>query len=109
MNRIKFGLVGFVVLASTLVQAGELKFSIAPGFFEEKPGGKLLGPCHGGGVIGKKGNMYVTTDTERGIAGFSPAGKFVRAVGPHGVHGLEFRVGKGKECFYAARPNDHDV
>ena len=109
MNRIKFALIGFVVVASALVQAGELKFSIAPGFFEENPGGKALGPCHGGVVLDKKGNMYVTTDTERGIVVFSPAGKFMRAVGPNGVHGLELRVEKGKEYIYGARPNDHEV
>src|SRR5207253_2476491 len=62
MHRITISLIGLIALASPLVRAEELKFSIAPGFFEENPGGKSLGPCHGGVVIDKAGNMYVTTD-----------------------------------------------
>jgi DNA-binding beta-propeller fold protein YncE len=93
----------------TTARAGELKYSIAPGFFEEKPGSKPLGPCHGGAVIDKAGNIYVTTDTERGIVIFSPAGKFLRTVGPTRIHGLEVREENGVEYIYAARPSAHEV
>src|SRR5438105_10694639 len=109
MNHIKFFVAGFVALASALAQGGELRFSVASGFFEENPGGKALGPCHGGLVIDKKGNIYVTTDTERGIVVFSPDGKFLRAVGPTLIHGLELRQEKGVEYIYAARPTEHEV
>ena len=93
----------------TTARAGELKYSIAPGFFEEKPGSKPLGPCHGGAVIDKAGNIYVTTDTERGIVIFSPGGKFLRTVGPTRIHGLEVREENGVEYIYAARPSAHEV
>ena len=82
MHRITFALPCILLLASTAAQAAELKYSLAPNFFEENPGGKPLGPCHGGVVIDKAGNAYVTTDTERGIVVFSPQGKFLRSAGP---------------------------
>jgi excinuclease ABC subunit A len=46
-------------------------------------------------VIDKKGNIYVTTDTERGIVVFTPKGKFLRAFGPTRIHALEIRAEKG--------------
>src|SRR5215471_7955153 len=109
MHRIKFILAGFAVLASTSVRAEQLKFSVAPGFFEAEPGGKPLGPCHGGAVIDKAGNIYVTTDTDRGIVVFSPEGKFMRAGGPTRIHGLEIREEDGAEYIYGARPQEHEV
>jgi DNA-binding beta-propeller fold protein YncE len=86
-----------------------VKYSIAPNFFEEKPGGEQLGPCHGGAVIDKAGNIYISTDTPRGVVVFSPKGKFLRAVGPTRIHGFEIRKEKGVEYIYAARPSDHEV
>src|SRR6185369_7076055 len=80
-----------------------------PGFFEQNPGSKQLGPCHGGVVIDKAGNIYVTTDTERGVVVFSSKGKFLRAFGPTRIHGLELREEKGVEYIYGARPSDHEV
>jgi hypothetical protein len=109
MHRMKPVLVGIVAFVSTLACAGELKYSIAPKFFEENPGGQSLGPCHGGVVIDKAGNFYVSTDTPRGLVVFSPEGKFLRAVGPTGIHGLEVREKNGTVYIYAARPNDHEV
>jgi hypothetical protein len=102
MNRIAQTLLGMIALASTTTFAAELKYSIAPNFF-------ALGPCHGGVVIDQAGNIYVSTDTERGIVIFSPAGKFLRAVGPTRIHGLEIRAENGLEYIYAARPADHEV
>src|SRR4051794_15384428 len=96
-------------LIATCARAAELKYSIVPNAFEENPGGKALGPCHGGAVIDKAGNIYVSTDTDRGIVVFSPEGKFLRAVGPTRIHGLEIRMENGTEYIYGARPNDHEV
>jgi hypothetical protein len=96
-------------LGSTLAHAGELKYSIAPNFFEQNPDGKPLGPCHGGVVLDKAGNIYVTTDTERGIVVFSPQGRFLRSIGPTRIHGLEVREENGEQFIYAARPADHEV
>jgi DNA-binding beta-propeller fold protein YncE len=109
MNRIAPSLLGLIALVSTATFAAELKYSITTGFFEHNPDNKQLGPCHGGVVIDKAGNIYVTTDTERGIVVFSSAGKFLRAVGPTRIHGLEVREENGTEYFYCARPADHEV
>src|SRR5436190_7564260 len=109
MNHLRTTLLSIVTLASSLTLAEELKYSIAPNSFEEKPGGQSLGPCHGGVVIDKAGNMYVSTDTERGIVVFSPDGKFLRATGPTRIHGLEVREENGVEYIYAARHIDHEV
>ncbi len=109
MNSIARTLLGSLALISTTAFAADLKYAIAPGFFEQNPGSKPLGPCHGGAVIDKSGNIYVTTDTERGIVVFSPAGKFLRAVGPTRIHGLELREESGVEYLYCARHADHEV
>lgn len=108
-HRITQTLLAIVLLVSITGFAAELKYSDAPNFFEQSPGGQPLGPCHGGTTIDKAGNIYVTTDTERGILVFSPAGKFLRAFGPTRIHGLEMRRESGVEYIYGARPTDHEV
>ncbi len=108
MHRIVTALIS-LTLGSTFLSAKELKYTLAPNFFDQNPAGKQLGPCHGGVVIDKAGNIYVTTDTERGIVVFSPEGKFLRAVGPTRIHGLEVRNEDGTEYIYGARPLEHEV
>src|SRR5687768_4194813 len=100
MNCTLLSLLGVVGLVSVTGSAAELKYSIVPNFYEQNPGGKPLGPCHGGAVLDKAGNVYVTTDTERGIVVFSPAGKFLRAFGPTRIHALEAREENGTEYLY---------
>jgi len=109
MRRITPILLTALALVSTSALAAELKYSITPNFFEANPGGQPIGPCHGGTVIDKADNIYITTDTERGILVFSPEGKFLRAFGPTRIHGLELRKEKGGEYIYGARPADHEV
>src|SRR5947207_2207287 len=109
MHRISSSFLLTIAIAFNLTAGAELKYSVVPNFFEEKPDGKQLGPCHGGVVIDKAGNIYVTTDTDRGIIVFSSQGKFLRAVGPTRIHGLEIREENGTEYIYGARPNDHEV
>lgn len=109
MNRYSRAFLCVIALASALAHAGELKYSIAPDYFEKRPGNQPLGPCHGGAVIDKTGNIYITTDTPRGIVVYSEDGKFVRAFGPTRIHALEIREEDGVEYIYAARPSDHEV
>ncbi len=109
MNRITHSLLGVLAIAATTAFAAELKFENVPNFFEATPDHQPLGECHGGVVLDKAGNIYVTTDTPRGIVVFSPAGKFVRAFGPTKIHGLELREENGVEVIYAARPTEHEV
>ena len=108
MNPIARTLLALTALASTAF-AADPKYSIVPNYFDAQPDGQPLGPCHGGLVIDKAGNIYVTTDTKRGIVVFSAKGKFLRAVGPTRIHALEVRQEKGVEYIYAARPSDHEV
>jgi hypothetical protein len=108
MNRIFQTFFALFAIVSTSF-AAELKYSNVPNFFEKDPGGKPLGPCHGGVTMDKKGNIYVSTDTPRGILVFNPKGKFLRAFGPTRIHGLELRKEKGGEFIYGARPKDHEV
>ncbi len=108
-------LAALVTFSAASLRAGELHFDYVPNFFETSlkdksaPDGSPLGPCHGGAVIDKSGNIYVTTDTPRGIAIFGADGKFLRAVGPSHIHALEIREENGTEYIYAARPTAHEV
>ncbi len=110
-NFVRQCALGLAVLALWPAQAvaQTLNYSVVPGFFEAQPGQQALGPCHGGAAIDKAGNIYVTTDTPRGIVVYSPAGKFLRAVGPTRIHALEIREENGTEYIYAARPSEHEV
>ena len=108
MKRTAITLASFAVLISHSL-AGELKFTEIPNFFESQPNQLQLGPCHGGAIVDKAGNVYVTTDTARGIVIYSKEGKFVKAVGPTRIHALEIRDENGTEFIYAARPSDHEV
>ena len=109
MNRITQTFLSLIALTTTTMFAAELKYAVVPNFFDQQPDSQQLGPCHGGVVVYKKGNIYVTTDTPRGIVVFTPKGKFLRACGPTRIHGLEIRAEKGVEYIYAARPADHEV
>jgi len=109
MHRIILAFIALFALASAPAPAADLKYAVASDFFDQNPGGKPLGPCHGGAVIDKVGNIYVTTDTDRGILVFSPAGRFLRAFGPPRIHALELREESGVEYLYTARPADHEV
>ena len=108
MKRLTQILLTLVALVSTAV-AAELKYSVVPNFFDAKPGDQPIGACHGGLVIDQAGNLYVTTDTKRGVLVFTAAGKFVRNFGPASIHGAEIREEGGVEYLYAARPSKHEV
>jgi len=109
MLRITLVLFTSSLLFFRSIHAAELKYSIVPHFFDENPDGQSLGPCHGGTVIDKAGNIYVTTDTGRGIVVFSPDGNYLKAIGPTRIHGLEIRDENGAEYIYGARPSDHEI
>ncbi len=109
MQRLTQSLLGIISLLSVHAFAEGLSYENVPNFFDKTPGGEQTGPCHGGAVIDKAGNIYVTTDTPRGILVFSPEGKFQRAFGPTKIHALEIREENGAEVIYAARPSAHEV
>lgn len=97
-----------LLLVATAMNAEELKFVPVPGFFEKLPD-RELGPCHGGAVIDRQGQVYVSTDTPRGIDVFSAEGKYLRSFAPTLVHAMELREEDGTEYIYAALPTKHEV
>lgn len=110
MNHMIRSLICLFALSIAVAHADQkLNYTIAPNFFDHDPGNAQLGPCHGGTVIDKAGNIYVTTDTPRGIIEFSPRGNFLRAFGPSHIHGLELRKEHGEEFIYGADPTHHKV
>ena len=109
MKRITQTLLAIISLIPIHAFAEGLKYENVPNFFDKLPGGQPQGACHGGVAIDKAGNIYVTTDTARGVLVFSPGGKFQRAFGPSKIHALEIREEDGAEVIYAARPSAHEV
>jgi DNA-binding beta-propeller fold protein YncE len=108
MNRFAL-IIASLLIALAPTRAAEIKYTAVPGFFEKDPGGQQLGPCHGAAVIDKAGNIYITTDTPRGIVVFSKDGKYLKTTGTNFVHGAEIREENGVEYLYAARPNQSQV
>src|ERR1700753_712573 len=106
MKKIAQIFASLLILSATAAFAEDAKYKIVPDFFDEKTDCKQLCPCHGAAVIDKDENIYVTTDTPRGIIVFSPEGKFVRNFGPTRIHGAELRNENGTEYIYGARPHD---
>src|SRR6185436_13758482 len=88
---------------------GEVKFSNLPNYFPAQPDNQLLGPAHGGAAVDRAGNVYVSTDTPRGILVFGKDGKYQRSFGPTLIHGLHLQRERDGEYLYAARPNFHEV
>lgn len=109
MKQISRLLMALLLFVSAAALAAERQYSEVPDFFDPTPGGQAIGACHGGTAIDDAGNIYVTTDTPRGVLVFSPQGKFIRAFGPTRLHDLELRKEHGVEYIYAARPSDHEV
>jgi DNA-binding beta-propeller fold protein YncE len=85
------------------------RFSVVPNYFPAQPGDQPIGPAHGGAAVDRAGNVYVSTDTPRGILVFGPDGKYLRCFGPTLIHGLHLQREADGEYLYAARPTAHEV
>lgn len=109
MNRIVHTLVTLIALTTATAFAEDLKFKLVPNYFDVKPGGQDFGPHHGGIILDQAGNIYVSSDTPRGIDMYTSDGKFVKSLGPTRIHGMEMVSEKGEEFIYGARPSDHEV
>ncbi len=88
---------------------GEVQFSYVPNHFPTQPDNQPIGPVHGGAAIDHAGNVYISTDTPRGILVFGSDGKYRRCFGPTQIHALYLRRERDGEFLYAARPNFHEV
>jgi len=93
----------------TARETREPRFSYVPSAFPAQPDGQSLGPVHGGAAVDRAGNVYVSTDTPRGILVFGPDGRYLRCFGPTLIHGLYLQRERDGEYLYAARPSLHEV
>ena len=83
---------------------GIMTFDTVPGWGLRPDGNSALGPTHGGVVVDKAGNVFVSAN--KGIVVFSPDGKVIKEyLGDDYVtcHDLEIREEGGAEFIYAAR------
>lgn len=87
----------------------EVSFSWVPSHFNSMPDNQPIGPSHGGAAVDRAGNIYVSTDTPRGILVYGPDGKFKRNFGPTQIHGIFMLRERDGEYLYAARPSFHEV
>src|SRR5438552_10430883 len=101
--------IALLVLPLLVLAQGTVKFEVVPSYFPAQPDNQLLGPTHGGAAVDRAGNVYVSTDTPRGILVFGPDGKYVRSFGPTQVHGLHLQRETDGEYLYCARPNFNEV
>jgi hypothetical protein len=88
---------------------GAATYSCIPNYFPAQPDNQPLGPVHGGAAIDRAGNVYISTDTPRGILVFGSDGKYRRCFGPTHVHGLYLQRERDGEYLYAARPDFNEV
>jgi sugar lactone lactonase YvrE len=100
---------------SECVRTGEgpNTYESVPNWCQMPPGRETLGPCHGGIVVDKAGNIYFSLDNTQkgepprkwGIVVYSPEGKFLRGFGGKefaGCHGLCINEEGGEQFIYAA-------
>ena len=82
---------------------GNLKYTTVPGW-GKIPGNDYIGSTHGGIVVDKAGNVYVSTDGPNNLTVFSEDGKFIRSFGPETrrIHGMNINEENGTEYIYAA-------
>ncbi len=118
----KFGapLLAIAVLCSILLPAhsadkieavrmgcGLMTFDTVPGWGLRPDGQSALGPTHGGVVIDKAGNVYVSAN--KGVVVFTPEGTVVQSYEGEkysNIHDMEIREEEGAEFIYGARNNN---
>ncbi len=67
-------------------------------------GRKKIGPTHGGVVIDKSGNIYVSTDASHGILVYDAEGNYLKSLSKNlvGIHSMALREENGEEYLYCA-------
>ncbi len=81
-----------------------MTFETVPGWGLRPDGKSALGPTHGGVVVDKDRNVYVSAD--KGVVVFSPDGKVIRSYEGKKyarMHDIEIRDEDGTEYIYGAR------
>lgn len=85
---------------------GAMTFDTVPGWGLAPDGQSAIGPCHGGVVVDKEGQIY--TSAHAGVFVFSPQGEVVRKFlgdAYSDIHDLKIRDEPEGEFLYAARNN----
>ncbi len=88
---------------------GIMTFDTVPGWGLGKDGKSVLGGTHGGVVVDKEGNVYVSAN--RGVVVFSSDGKKIRefVTFQHtAIHDIEIREENGVEYIYGARNKNRE-
>lgn len=86
---------------------GLMTFDTVPGWGLRPDGTSALGPTHGGVVVDKEGNVYVSAN--KGVVVFSSDGKVIKEhLGDQysNIHDLKIRDEDGTEYLYGARNNN---
>ena len=98
----------FALLLTALLslQAADLKYTVVPDFFEKEPGGQPLGPCHGGAVIDKAGNIFTSPPTPRAASSsFRPRANSCAPSARRTSTALEIREENGVEYHLRRAPS----
>ena len=87
---------------------GIMTFDTVPGWGLRPDGQSALGPTHGGVVVDKAGNIYVSAN--KGVVVFSPDGKVIKEylgrARTRNIHDMKIREEGGDEFIYGARNNN---
>ena len=86
---------------------GIMTFDTVPGWGLRPDGTSALGPTHGGVVIDKEGNVYVSAN--KGVVVFDESGKVIREYlgdAYANIHDMEIRDEGGTEYIFGARNNN---
>jgi hypothetical protein len=87
--------------------SGLMTFDTVPGWGLRPDGTSALGPTHGGVVVDKAGNVYVSAN--KGVVVFSPEGVVIKTYegdNYSNIHDLKIRDEDGTEFIYGARNNN---
>ena len=87
--------------------SGIMTFDTVPGWGLRPDGTSALGPTHGGVVVDKEGNVYVSAN--KGVVVFAPDGQVIKEyLGDQysNIHDLKIREEEGTEFVYGARNNN---
>ncbi len=98
------------ITQSVITGSGKWTFKTVPNFGVVPPD-QAPGSTHGGIVVDKSGNVYVSTDTKNGILVFKTDGTFVKSMAPEFAvtHGMTIREEDGEEFIYLAHLGGHEV
>lgn len=96
-------------LPSAAAGKGPWRFEVVPGW-ARLTGDATLAPTHGGVVVDRAGDIYVSSDGPQGILVFAPDGTLRRTLPKlSGVHGLTLNVEGGREYLYVAHLREKQV